>query len=152
MKTRVINYVSKNKRVILGSLFVPTAFATFVSAQVLKFSDTPPVWWILLSAGMVVSGVSMIISPIKKDKPEMKRMNKATPEEIFNDYRAYVGCHNYDGEEITEALLRAWAKDENRKLVCIFCGDEPVDTGGFIYCQNCESYKGIVPDVDSGIS
>jgi len=66
MKTRVINYVSKNKRVILGSLFVPTAFATFVSAQVLKFSDTPPVWWILLSAGMVVSGVSMIISPIKR--------------------------------------------------------------------------------------
>jgi len=76
-----------------------------------------------------------------------KRMKPVTPEDIFNDFKHYIGCNDSDGKQITADALMAWAKRPNQKFVCVFCGDDAVDRGGFVYCQRCREYKGIVPNV-----
>lgn len=76
-----------------------------------------------------------------------KQYKPSTAQEIFDDWKHYIGLEDIDGKVITTEALMDWAKRANRKLICVFCGDEPTDFYGFIYCTRCNEYKGIMPDV-----
>lgn len=77
---------------------------------------------------------------------QIKKYESPTTEELFEDYKHFVGTYDIDSNTITRKRLMAWAQDPKRELICIFCGSEPVNRGGFIYCQRCKEYKGIMPN------
>lgn len=76
----------------------------------------------------------------------IKPCKPLTPEQIFDEYKHFVGTYDIDSNTVTEERLMAWAEDPKRELICIFCGSEIVNRGGFIYCQRCNEYKGIMPN------
>ena len=69
-----------------------------------------------------------------------------TTNDIFNDYQHFVGICDIDGNTVTKERLVAWVEDPKRELICIFCGSEPVNRSGLIYCQQCKEFKGIMPN------
>ncbi len=77
---------------------------------------------------------------------EIKKCEIPTSQEIFEGYKRFVGTFDINSNIITEDRLMAWAKNPSRKFICIFCGNEPTDRNGFVYCQRCKEYKGIMPD------
>jgi len=77
----------------------------------------------------------------------IKPYKPLTPEQIFDGYKHFVGTYDMDNNSVTKERLMAWARDPKRELICIFCGQEPVNRGGSIYCQLCKEYKGIMPNV-----
>lgn len=77
---------------------------------------------------------------------EIKIHKPATPLDVFHNYKHFLGTYDMDGNIITASRLIAWAKDPKWELICIFCSSEPVARGGFIYCQRCNEYKGIMPN------
>ena len=50
--------------------------------------------------------------------------------------------------------LKKWAKNPNRKLVCIFCGTQYAQNEIFEECASCilcQEYKGLEPDLGEKI-
>jgi len=76
---------------------------------------------------------------IKTSEPE-------TPDQIFNEYKHFVGAYDINSVPITAKRLMAWASDPKRVFICIFCGNPPAEHNGFQWCQRCKQYKGIMPD------
>ena len=75
-----------------------------------------------------------------------EELRKMQVEGAYNEWKHIIGSYDIDGQTITEKRLLTWANDPKRELMCIFCGSEPADRGGFIYCQRCMEYKGIIPN------
>lgn len=77
---------------------------------------------------------------------EIKQYKPPTASDIFEEYKHFVGTYDIDSNTITRERLMAWAEDPKRELICIFCGGEPVNKEGFISCQRCKEYKGVMPN------
>ena len=77
---------------------------------------------------------------------ELKQYIPQTPEQIYNEYKHFVGIGDIDQNIITRERLMAWASNTNRKFICIFCGNPPAEHNGFMWCRGCKEYKGIMPD------
>lgn len=64
----------------------------------------------------------------------------------YQQYRYFIGTTDIDGNIISAQRLMKWAKDPKRELICVFCGKEPTNQNGFIYCPLCKTYKGVMPN------
>ena len=76
--------------------------------------------------------------------------SKLTLEQINKSYEQWqyqLGCLDYDGRVVTRERLEAWSNNPDKKLMCLFCGVRATENNSFIFCLNCKSYKGIIPDL-----
>ena len=76
----------------------------------------------------------------------LKQYKPQTPEQIFDEYKHFVGTLDIDSNLITAKRLMSWASDSAREFICIFCGSPPAEHNGFMWCRRCKQYKGIMPD------
>ena len=77
---------------------------------------------------------------------DIKINQPLTANDIFEEYKYFVGTYDIDSNIITKERLMAWAEDPKRELVCIFCGNEPRNMNGYTICPLCRGYKGIIPN------
>ena len=71
---------------------------------------------------------------------------KTVSNALYKEYRHFIGTYDIDGNTITARRLREWAEDPKREFYCIFCGSQPAEVNGFMWCHRCNEYKGITPN------
>lgn len=64
-------------------------------------------------------------------------------EQEYEHWQFHIGIPNARGRPLTEAMLRKWAKDPNRRLECTFDGE--TWPANYWYCPRCREYKGLHP-------
>jgi len=83
-------------------------------------------------------------STAKLPAPDVNiRTGKKVAMRTYDDVKYYKGLKNTRGEVLTDQMLRAWAKNPNRKLECQYDGEQwPAN---YSYCPRCREYKGLMP-------
>lgn len=65
------------------------------------------------------------------------------PDQVFDDWKHYIGAENLKGKPLTKEMLYEWAWDFERQVECVFCSTQyPYGT---FSCRRCKKYKGIRP-------
>jgi hypothetical protein len=66
---------------------------------------------------------------------------------LYKQWKHLIGTEDTSSQKITEDRLLKWAETSGN-LVCVFCCSTPITKNGFTYCQHCNEYKGIIPDME----